>query len=179
MSKTIFVAGIHGVGKTYLCESIPHLNLHFASASSIIKTELTDLNWDQNKVVNGADRNQVALMLGLEKIRKANPNTDILLDGHFILRTPEGFLAIDHSVFYSLNLDAILLVEDSPDKIAERISTRDSVDAPTDLEEFLRLENDQANDFCLKNNKPFFIVKSGDKKGFEIIVKNLINAGVV
>jgi len=171
-AKTIFVAGVHGVGKTYLCESVAHLGLNFASASSIIKNELSETNWTKDKVVSDADKNQVALVSGVEKIKKSEASKSLLLDGHFVLRTQNGFLTLDHSIFAALNLDAVLLIEDDAEKVALRLENRDSVDAPKDLKDFLQLERAQAEKFITDRGKPFFVIKSGDTDSFVKAVKN-------
>jgi len=175
MKKTIFVAGIHGVGKTYLCESIECLGLKFASASEIIKKELIEANWSKDKIINDAEKNQLALIAGVEKIRKHQDFNGLLLDGHFVLRTSNGFLSLDHAIFNALNIDAIILVEDEAEKIASRLESRDSVSAPKDLVEFLKIEREQAEKFSAVKSLPLFLIRSGDVDKFSEVVKKIIN----
>lgn len=176
MQKTIFVAGIHGVGKTYLCESIANLGLIFASASQIIKRELIDKNWSKEKIVSEADKNQVALICGVEKIKKSHKSNDLLLDGHFVLRTQNDFFLVDQSVFKVLNLDAVILIEDDVEIIAARLEARDSVAAPKDLAKFLRLEREQAKKFTSDNRKPLYFIKSGDVSKFSEVINEILGA---
>lgn len=179
MQKTIFVAGVHGVGKTYLCESVAHLGLNFSSASEIIKNELSDTNWTKDKVVSDVDENQLALVSGVKNIKNADASKSLLLDGHFVLRSKNGFISLDHSIFSALDLDAVLLIEDDADKVAIRLEKRDAAAAPKDLEDFLKLERAQAEKFITDRGIPFFIIKSGDTDAFLKAVKKIIDVEAV
>lgn len=177
--KTVFVAGVHGVGKSYLCNSFVNGKVIFESASSIIKSELKSPNWGVDKVVQHADANQIALRQGLEKIRANNLCKNILLDGHFVLKTPAGLQPISFEVFSGLNLDAIVLVSDSADAVKQRILSRDSLKVVDDLEEFMSLEEDRAKEFSQKIGLPFHLVQSGDTNKFNQILENIFFTGEI
>ncbi|MGJ0483728.1 MAG: ATP-binding protein [Methylomicrobium sp.] len=128
----IFIAGVHGVGKTYLASQLPAtFGLIHTSASKLIKEELTMSNWGVDKRVNDVDVNQIALAAAVQRYNAAG--TRLLLDGHFVLLNSEdNFLRLDIEVFNSLNLDGVVLLEADPNVIARRIFERDGREAKID-----------------------------------------------
>ena len=74
MKKTaniIFIGGVHGVGKGYLCDNITLklLNIKHLSSSEVLK-------WDKgkNKEVRNIKNNQDKLVINLFKIIEPNKN---------------------------------------------------------------------------------------------------------
>lgn len=173
--KAIFVAGVHGVGKSHLCSPQVNASTVFQSASAIIKAELTSPNWGVDKIVKDVDSNQLALMQGFRRIKETNPGKNVLLDGHFVLRGPSGLQCIDFDVFKGLGLDEVILVTDSADAVRERVLSRDSLKIIDDLEEFMALEEKRAREFCRELGLRFHIVRSGDFQEFEAILKDAFN----
>jgi adenylate kinase len=56
---TIFIAGIHGVGKTYLAkQAASEMGLKYATASQLIREERGHASWDSNKRVDEVENNQ-------------------------------------------------------------------------------------------------------------------------
>lgn len=155
---TVFVAGIHGVGKSYLCESfsartgIPH-----HSASALIKAERAGASWGTDKVVTGADENQLALAAAVKRVLSENP--DLILDGHFVLKDKfGGFLRLAESVFSQLNLSAVILLENDSDLIFSRLHERDGNKNPGDIVSFLEIERAQARQVCQELNLPLKVL---------------------
>ena len=177
--KAIFVAGVHGVGKSHLCTPQVNERTVFQSASAIIKAELNSPNWGVDKIVKDVDSNQLALMQGFRRIKDTNPGKNILLDGHFVLKGPSGLQRIDFEIFKGLGLDEVILVTDSADAVRERILARDSFKVVDDLEEFMALEEKRAREFCIEFGLPFHTVKSGNFQEFEAILKDAFNRGNV
>ncbi|RED01301.1 ATP-binding protein [Ectopseudomonas oleovorans] len=141
---TIFVAGIHGVGKTYLCEAfsgrtaIPH-----RSASALIKSQRERVDWGKDKLVSGIDENQQALATAVG--RCLLENADLLLDGHFVLKDVNGsFVRLAPKVFTSLTITAVVLIENTPSVIASRLSERDGTAAAGNISEFLLAEREHS-----------------------------------
>jgi adenylate kinase len=87
MNKVFFIGGIHGVGKTTFCKQlITNLNnFKHLSASDIIKKYKNSDEFD-TKRVKDIDKNQLLLINGLKKEKK---DSNILLDGHFVLLDKE------------------------------------------------------------------------------------------
>lgn len=60
---TIFVAGVHGAGKTFVTEpACQKLGFVHATASQLIREERGHATWDAAKVVSDVDQNQAALI---------------------------------------------------------------------------------------------------------------------
>lgn len=145
----ILVAGIHGVGKTYLASQLPaFFGLKHTSASKLIQEERAMSNWGVDKRVSDVNANQFALAAAVERYNTAG--TRLLLDGHFVLLSSEnGFLRLGTEVFKSLNLDGVILLEATPNTIASRIRERDSQEVDIDhLAKFIKEERLQAQIVC-------------------------------
>lgn len=145
----IFVAGVHGVGKTYLASQLPvTMGLMHTSASKLIEEERTILNWGADKRVSDVDANQIALAAAVK--RHNSVGTRLLLDGHFVLLNDQGeFTRLDTEVFKALKLDGVVLLEAAPDTISIRIRERDGGEVNIDhMVEFLTMERSQAQMVC-------------------------------
>ena len=69
--KVIFVAGIHGVGKTTGCMAVAEeLGIPYYTASQIIKGEKASAVVEQSKLVADIDENQRLLIQGVSKLIK-------------------------------------------------------------------------------------------------------------
>lgn len=145
----IFLAGIHGVGKTFLASQFPNdLGLMHTSASNLIREELAQPNWSVDKRVDDVHSNQIALA---QAVRQHNDNGErLLIDGHFVLLDSAGnFVQLEVNVFRSLNLHAAVLLEAPSDIIAERIQLRDGRKvAVADVERFANAERSHAKTVC-------------------------------
>lgn len=163
----IFVAGVHGVGKTYLAAQLPAtVGLMHTSASKLIKEERLMPNWGKDKRVSDVNANQVALA---EAVRRHNTvGTRLLLDGHFVLLNAEGeFLRLNAEVFKSLNLDGVVLLEDEPEIIAQRIHKRDGRETDiVHIGKFINVERSQAQIVCRELGIPLVILGSPDADTF-------------
>lgn len=171
----IFVAGIHGVGKSYLASRVPaDFGLMHTSASKLIKEERALTNWSHDKRVSDADGNQIALAAAVKRHNDAG--TRLLLDGHFVLLDTQGeFLHLDSQVFKSLNLDGVILIEAGPQTIASRLQDRDSRLANIDhLEKFIHIERSHAQDVCEKLEIPLCILHMPSSDSFIQTVENKI-----
>jgi adenylate kinase len=145
----IFVAGVHGVGKTYLAQQLPvEFGLVHTSASKLIKEERSMATWGTDKKVSDVDGNQLALAAAVSRHNKAGVR--LLLDGHFVLRDASGqFVRLGADVFGALNLNAVILLEAAPHLIAERVLERDArEESIEELRLFLDAERAQAMLVC-------------------------------
>lgn len=157
----IFVAGIHGVGKTYLATRLPaRTGLVNTSASTLIKEERALPSWNADKRVADVDANQVALAQAVARHNAAH--TALLLDGHFVLLGQNGqFIPLGVEVFKALNLSAVLLIEAPPDVVAERITQRDELYRDwTWLADFAKRERAQAELVCTELRLPLTVLIS-------------------
>lgn len=120
----VFVGGIHGVGKTFLCApAAKYLEIRHATASQLIREEKGLQNWDDNKRVNSIDENQAALISATTRLRAGGNR--LLMDGHFVLRNTNGSLSeIEVQVFRDLQISAVLLLAADLDVVMNRLRER-------------------------------------------------------
>lgn len=173
----IFVAGVHGVGKTYLASQIkPDFGLIHTSASKLIKEELSLPDWDTDKKVTNVDVNQIALAVAVKRYNSVGKQ--LLLDGHFVLLDQAGnFSPLGVDVFRSLNLEAVILLEDDPQIIANRVKGRDNLNQRSDyLAEFLMAERSQGEAVCRELNIPLQVLRSTTTDRFIEAVRSVIES---
>jgi adenylate kinase len=133
MSVTVFVAGIHGAGKSTISRELAHLLGAFhATAGDLIRvnanatTEVTV----GVKAVPNIDANQLLLLRGLAVYRARNRGP-LLLDGHFVLLKPDGAIGeIPVAVYEAIAPVAVLLVEADAVTIHSRLLERDKTAPP-------------------------------------------------
>lgn len=171
----IFIAGVHGVGKTYLASQLPkEIGLVHTSASTLIKNERALPEWNTDKRVNDVDANQVALAAAVERHNRVG--TRLLLDGHFVLLNPQNqFLYLGTEVFKSLNLEAVVLLETNTLTIASRIKERDDRESDTaHIENFINAERHQAQIVCSDLGIPLLILDSPNPDTFSAAISSIV-----
>lgn len=121
---TIFVTGVHGVGKTFASKLACHkLGMVHATASQLIKEELGQATWDGRKIVSDVGQNQAALISAIKRIRESGAK--LVLDGHFVLRRAPGCherLSVD--VFRAMECSSVLLIRSPVTILLERLRAR-------------------------------------------------------
>jgi adenylate kinase len=170
----IFVAGVHGVGKTFLASQLPKaLGLMQTSASKLIKEERALPDWGTDKRVGDVDVNQIALANAVTRHNEAG--TRLLLDGHFVLLDAQGeFSPLAANVFKALRLDGVLLLEADANTIATRILERDSREVDIDHTiQFLAAERAQAELVCNELGIPLHILEACDRDTFAAAVATI------
>jgi adenylate kinase len=139
----IFLGGVHGVGKTTLCNSLfaPE-GYHCVTASSLIKS-FRD-NTDKDKRVDDISDNQVVLLKQLELEKGAHHK--LLLDGHFcLINNLDQIEPIDVEVFKAICPSILILIQSNPVDIAERLSKRDGKEwRAAFIEKFQKAEESHA-----------------------------------
>jgi adenylate kinase len=171
----ILLAGIHGVGKTYLAERLPTGgSLLHTSASRLIKDERALPGWGGDKLVAEVDENQVALAKAVRRYNAAG--IALLLDGHFVLLDKDGhFVLLGVEVFETLNLSAVVLVEAQPEVVASRIRHRDGLDRSSEwLAEFAAKERAQAELVSDRLHLPLRILASPNEVDFSAALDALM-----
>lgn len=170
----LFVAGIHGVGKTFLASKLSaDVGFLHTSASKLIKEELSLPEWGTEKRVSDVDRNQIALAAAVK--RHNDSGTRLLLDGHFVLLDSEGkFVRLGAAVFHALNLDGVILLEADVPTIIDRVRRRDGkeLDAAF-IFDFLRAEREQAELICKELRITLHTLHSANPDGFVDAIKDL------
>jgi adenylate kinase len=163
----IFVAGVHGVGKTYLASQLPtSFGLTHASASKLIREERSLPDWNFDKRVIDIDENQIALASAVMRYNRRGIR--LLLDGHFVLLDANGSpskLGVD--VFKALSLSLVLLLESSAALISSRIFARDGRSiAQEEILKLICLERDQAKLVCQELNIPLLVLENPTSESF-------------
>jgi adenylate kinase len=157
----IFVAGVHGVGKTYLASRLPpQFDVMSTSASKLIKEELATANWDSGKRVADVDGNQVALARSVK--RHNSEGRRLLIDGHFVLLNSRGeWVRLEASVFRALDLSGVVLIEADPMVIAARIGERDGREMDIEqVRQFVVAERTQGQLVCQELGLPLIVMSA-------------------
>lgn len=123
----IFIAGIHGVGKTTYCNQLSEkTGFSHYSASELIKRIKKDSETVKDKRVRNIEGNQDILIDAIDKyIDKASVT---LLDGHFcLLDSNLEVTAIPKATFEHIRLLAIITLHDTVESIAKKLTGRDGI----------------------------------------------------
>ncbi|MDO4297634.1 MAG: AAA family ATPase [Lachnospiraceae bacterium] len=115
----IFMAGIHGAGKTTIGKKLEEKwNIRCVAASALIEAA-SDQVMPGNKVINSIEENQEFLLREVSKLR--NYGGQFILEGHFCLIN--GMCEIESislDVFEKLNPEMIVIISAHPESIARR-----------------------------------------------------------
>ncbi|WP_457280912.1 ATP-binding protein [Polaromonas sp. P5_D5] len=167
----IFIAGIHGVGKTYLASLFaPGSALLHTSASKLIKEERTMANWGVDKLVSDVEGNQLAL---ISAVRRHNADGQkLLLDGHFVLLDGAGqMVPLEIPVFEALNLSGVVLIEADAQVVVDRVKARDTkVQSLDHVMKFMALEKAQAGKICASLQIPLSVLVAPSIDEFSTVV---------
>ena len=139
MSKIAFIGGIHGVGKSTICEHIcRELNMEYLSASELLRWK--DLNEDvQNKKVKDIPYTQNRLLLGLTN--SIQPGKFYLLDGHYCLLNDDNEITrVPMEVFKQINPFSLNLILGDTSEVKRRLEIRDGKTYDHELLEHLQNE---------------------------------------
>jgi len=122
-SHMVFLGGVHGVGKSTICNEIfKGFGYQCVSASSLISAygRVTD----HDKRVEHIEENQLVLLEAIDKAKEKNWR--LLLDGHFTLINGHGeVVPVDVEVFRAMNPNQLILIKGNSDEITNRLQSRD------------------------------------------------------
>ena len=150
----IFISGVHGVGKSYFCNLLKErLGISAYTASQLI-AEAKQSGFSPDKKIADINQNQLYLLEAVDNLK--SQGTEFLLDGHFCLLNTDGEITrIPEETFTQLNPDAIVLLTEDPDIIAQRRFERDRVEhKPDDIDRFQKAEIDYANEGAARLGVP-------------------------
>lgn len=125
--KAILLSGVHGVGKGFFLDKIKKYiqSYNIYSASSLIEKFQPSTDAGYKKVSN-VNSNQDVLIKAIEQERNRNIK-DFILDGHLCIFNAAGdIVRIPEYFFVETHMNGIILLQDSPCTICDRISQRDS-----------------------------------------------------
>lgn len=167
----LFVGGVHGVGKTTLCEHYveTHGVMH-KSSGQLIKEMRHSSAPTSSKAVNDIHANQRLLIDAVKRIRSAGKT--LLLDGHFaLLDTHHNPKPLSTEVFSALGIDSVAVVFDTPKAIASRLAARDGHGMlAKDIETLQEMELLRAAQVARELCVPFVKIKSADTVSFEAAI---------
>lgn len=125
--KIIFVAGIHGVGKTYLCQRLKEsMGVDHFSAGQLISEFKSEKLSSADKSVKNINNNQELLLKAIEKY--IQPTRPTLLDGHCcLLNSDHGVERIPIETFIGIEPCSVIVLYDEISSVVEKISGRDGV----------------------------------------------------
>lgn len=162
IDNVIFIGGIHGVGKSTICQQIcSELNMEYLSASELLKWE--DINDDaKNKKVKDIPFTQNRLIAGLSNtIQKGH---FYLLDGHYCLLNEKAEVEkISVDIFMQINPKALGLILGDIREIKTRLDLRDNKKYDFGLlEQLQKTELDYAKELSVVLNVPLYIEECND-----------------
>jgi adenylate kinase len=171
---TVFVAGVHGVGKSFLCQRyVNDCSVVYESASGLIRKERAQVHWSTDKKVAHIDDNQIALRTAVQRI--ITTGQSLLLDGHFVLINDKSeFVALEPSVFQDIGITGVVLLEADAGVIASRLAARDSSRSAVDIGLFLERERAQAHYVCQELSVPLHILDQPDFPEFSKVVSSFL-----
>lgn len=177
--RVLFVAGVHGVGKTTLCtEYANNHGLLHKSASELIREEKEVAISRTNKLVKDVSGNQQLLINAVERIRATGKT--LLLDGHFALMNKARKIeALPAKVFADLRIDGIVVIRDRASSIALRLRQRDG--CGFDPKEILALQSAEIEQSKLVSKElglPLVRVGAFDRDGFEQAIQAVVLGSV-
>lgn len=129
-TNTVFIGGVHGVGKTHFCNRLAgEFDVEHITASSLIGRHIKH---SKDKTVPDIEKNQ--MILADELSRYKTKLLTILLDGHFcLLNESLGIQDVPLYTFRVIAPRAIVLLKDDPASIVARLSNRDGHTYSVDL----------------------------------------------
>lgn len=152
-SSLLFIAGIHGAGKTFFSEKyLTPSGWHCSSASSIIKNNNGIVR--NNKMVTELQKNQEKLLCGIRNLRLQY--SDIAIDGHFTLINEVGSISrVPQETFLGIAPKYIILLTAPCELIKQRLEMRDHCVWDLEkIENFQTQEQQYATAFANKYSIP-------------------------
>jgi adenylate kinase len=121
----VFLAGIYGVGKSTLGETLSQRQgIPFYSAGDLI-SQVNGEKYGANKVVADKVGNQDILAIQINSLLKQYDR--ILLAGHFCIVNKHGEVdCLPQEAFKNLHLDKIILLEAEEEQILDHLRVRDA-----------------------------------------------------
>ena len=172
MRNIAFIGGIHGVGKSTVCQQIcDKLDLIHLSASELIKW--SDINEDaKNKKVKNVQDTQGRLIIGLRNTVQTGKR--YLLDGHYCLLNTNGEIEdIPVSTFQMINPFSLNIILGDVSEIKKRIEARDNRHYEYDL--LKRMQDNELQCAKYLSEKLGVMLNVGLQKNFTELLNSLYN----
>lgn len=152
---TLFVGGVHAVGKTYTLKPVcERLGVRHATASQLIRDQRGLANWTISRQVEDIDDNQRALIAAVRRIEKSGDQ--FILDGHFVLRREVNvheMVGVD--TFAQLHVRGVILLEAPSQTIFQRLQRRGDMTWKIDeIQKLVQMESEHAQSVCQQLDIP-------------------------
>ena len=150
----LFLAGIYGVGKSTLGETLSQRQgIPFYSAGDLI-SQVNGEIYGANKVVADKVGNQDILAIQIDRLLKQYDR--ILLAGHFCIVNKHGEVdCLPQDAFKNLYLDKIILLEAEEEQILDHLCARDAKKySPELVAALLQTEREMAHAVSAELNCP-------------------------
>ena len=154
---TIFVGGVHGVGKGCFFDMLrEYIICEYVSASSLLHWATVD------KTVNDIEANQNFLASELPKAIQADKV--FMIDGHYALWNKVGGVErVSQKLFDACSPNFLICITADPATIAQRLRERDRIDYDAEqINSLQTVEIANAKDISKRLNVPLFIIDSGE-----------------
>lgn len=158
--KSILFSGVHGVGKGFFLEKIEKeiKGYNIYSASTLIEKYQPSTDAGYKKVHNV--KNNQDILIKAVKEAKVEDKNSFILDGHLCIFDAEGnVVRIPENFFYETQIEGIVLLQDSPKVISDRINIRDGEEISVQsIEKMQHEEKKFAEELWKKYKIPYVIV---------------------
>lgn len=168
--KSILFSGVHGVGKGFFLEKINKeiAGYNIYSASTLIEKYQPSTDAGYKKVRN-VKNNQDILIKAIKEAKLKDENS-FILDGHLcIFDVEENVVRIPENFFYETQIEGIVLLQDSPDVISDRINARDGKDISVQSIEKMQHEEQKFAEELWKKYKIPYVVITHECTGVEFL----------
>ena len=174
----IFVAGVHGVGKSTCCSAARDaLSVSYFSASEIIRAEMVSAIDVRSKIVRDIAGNQDLLVRGIEAQLDLAASS-FLLDGHFtVIGAKKEIVDVSIDIFRRLRLDAVVVYRDKPESILLRMIERDGIcNQVAHIEAHQNAELSHAHRVASILQIPFVCLEAFNFEGLQEVIRKIWNS---
>lgn len=172
---TIFVGGVHGVGKSTCCEQAARaLGIQHRSASAMIKSQQAEAISTTGKAVVSPAANQRLLIQAVTTFFAAGERI-LLLDGHFTIPTTAGQEErVPAEVFEAINISGIVVLLEEPHVIRKHRMRRDGT-APdvAEIEVAQAMELEHAQQIACALPCPITTLAPNDRMAFIAAIQKI------
>ncbi len=167
MMRTLFIGGVHGVGKSTACAKVANdLSCLHVRASDLIRQERSNAIAKNGKLVEDVNGNQELLLKAFDRLQSSSMAQCILLDGHYALRdSSTNIQLLPITLFQGLSLSGLVCLENDPAVIVKRIEARDrSSISIEEVSELQKAELEHAQTISKALSLPLSILRENELK---------------
>lgn len=146
---TLFVGGIHAVGKTFVLKAAcAELGVRHVTASQLIREQRGTANWTTSRQVDEVDENQRALVAAVRHLEEQGDR--LVLDGHFVLRRGVNIHEkIGTDTFAAIMVRGAILLEAPIATVLKRLQERgDNTWTTQEIDLFAEAERQHGASVC-------------------------------